>query len=277
VTFFSILFIVGYNKGALGRVAGIFVGMLIYILISFSIYARHFVYKPSMEALKYAATFGAPIVVHLLAGTIHNAIDRVMLDRYVSLDQLGIYTLAFTIGNVMTVFFSAFNQAYQPSFFQLMSSKRKDIEYQIIRIFKLWLIIITTAASFGILLGGPFLRIFAGKRFVSSIEVFPWIILAMYLGGFYFFFSSSIFYFKKTKYLPVITGASALTNICLNLIFIPRWGIIGAAVSSVISHVVTSVLSLVISNKLYKIRWPYVWIMISCSIVLLSLVFVKIL
>lgn len=268
ITGFTLLLILGFDLGALGRVAGMFVGLFIFIVVSFSSYARHFVWRPSKDALLYAAAFGSPIVIHLLAGTVHNAIDRIILEGFVSLEELGIYTLAFTIGNTLNMFIMAFNQAYQPIYFQLMSSQQKDKELQVISVFKVWLLLITVIASFGIIFGAPFLRVFAGPRFVATIGVFPWIILAVFMGGFYFFFSTPIFYYKKTKYLPLITGLSAVINIGLNLLFIPLWGIIGAAFATVVSHVVQSIMALIIGNRLYRIRWPSFWI--CCSILIVG-------
>jgi O-antigen/teichoic acid export membrane protein len=267
ITGFTLLLILGFDLGALGRVGGMAAGMTLFVLVSFAGYVRHFVWKPSREALRYAVAFGVPIVVHLLAGNIHNAIDRIILERYVGLDELGIYTLAFTIGHTLNMFIMAFNQAYQPSYFQLMSSEREDKEVQIVRTFKAWLVLITVIASVGILFGGPFLRVFAGPRFVATIDVFPWIILAVFIGGFYFFFSTPIFFFKKTRYLPVITGVSATVNIGLNLTLIPTMGIIGAAIATVISHVVQSGLALLIGNRLYRTRWPMGWVGLSIVVV----------
>ncbi len=270
ITGATLLFILVYDLKALGRVAGIFAGMSIFFVVSFVGYARKFKWKLSHEALRYAIIFGAPIVVHLLAGTIHNMIDRIILARFVSLDGLGIYTIAFTIGNALNIFIMGFNQAFQPSYFQLMSSSGEDKKYQIIRSFKLWLLIVTIIALVGILLGGPFLRIFAGPSFIATIQIFPWIILSVFMGGFYFFFSAPIFYFKKTKYLPLITGLSAVVNILLNLIFIPAWGLIGAAIATVISHIIQSIAALIIGNHLFSMKWPMGWIFISSGVIVLS-------
>lgn len=263
----SLLLVLPFGLGVRGRIYGLFVGNLIFFAVFYWSYARDFVPRFSKQALRYAAGFGLPLVVHQLAGQIHNAIDRIILERYVSLDELGIYTLAFTVGHALNMFIMAFNQAYQPSYFQLMSSDREDKERQVVKTFKAWLVLVTAIASIGILFGGPFLRVFAGPRFVATIEVFPWIILAVFVGGFSYFFSAPIFYFKKTKVLPFKTGASAAVNIALNLWLIPVWGIVGAAVATVISHVVSSILSLIIGNRLYRMGWPYGWIAISIGVV----------
>ncbi len=272
---FTILLIVGFTWGVLGQVAGFFLGTLLFIFSTYWTYLRHFSWKISTKALRYAALFGAPVVINTLAAVIHNVIDRIILEGFVAMDDLGIYTLGFSIGSALNMFIMAFNQAYQPMFFQLMSSNRGDKEYQIIRTFKVWLIMMTAIAVIGILFGGPFLKIFVGPRFFATIHIFPWIILAVFLGSFYFFFSSAIFFFKKTKYLPFITGISAAINIGLNLLLIPRWGIIGSAKATVISHMIQSCLTLIVSDRLYRVHWPIGLIVFCIGLVGLAVFFAE--
>ena len=273
VTLFSIFFIVYCQWGALGRIAGMLAGLVVLMFFIMRQYVRSFVWKPSLSSLGFAFAFGGPVVIHLLASSLHNAIDRVMLERFISLNQLGIYTLAFTIGNTLSVFISSFNQAYQPSYFKLMASNDPAIGKKIWKTFSAWLALITAAAACMILAGKPFITIFAGERFSETVHVFPWIVYAVYLGSFYFFFSSPIFYFKKTMYLPLITGISAIVNIITNLTLIPTYGIIGAAVATAFSHLIQSVLAYIIGGRMYRMKWPWVYIAVSMVVVSLSLVF----
>ncbi len=131
---------------------------------------------------------------------------------------------------------------------------------------------ITFATCVGIIIGRPFLEVFAGSQFGNTSDVFPYLLYATYIGSFYYFFSSPIFYFKKTGLLPFITGSSAIINICLNLLLIPNHGIIGASIATIVSHLWISVVSFIVGNRLYKMRWPYLYIFISVFIV--SIVFV---
>jgi len=274
---FTVIFIIKYNMGALGQIAGILLGTLIFMIISFIGYSKIFIFKPSINYIKYSFSYGLPIVIHLLAGTIHNVIDRIILEKFVDLETVGIYTLGFTIGSALNIFIISFNQAYQPSYFKLMGSETVNKENSIIKIFKIWLRLITIISALGIIFGAPFLKIFAGKEFIETINIFPWIILAIYLGSFYYFFSSPIFYFKKTLFLPIITITSALINIVLNIILIPKLGMFGAAYSTIISHIVQSLLAYIIGNRLYKIIWPLKQILISsliisCTVIIQSII-----
>lgn len=266
----TIVLVVYLKQGAFGRIAGNAFGLAIIFLPCYIfLYAKHFKPQFSKEALKYAVGFGFPIVIHLLMGTIHNSIDRLMLEHYLPISELGIYTLGISVANVLHTFVTAFNQAYQPSYYELMESGSESRETHIVKTFKFWLIMLTLATCIGIVFGGPFLTIFAGSQFREVSSIFPYLLLSVYAGSFYFFFSSPIFFYKKTHLLPLITGSSAVINIVMNLLLIPKYGINGAAIATIVSHVWISVISYVMGNRLFKIKWPlrFVLCLVVCVLI----------
>lgn len=266
----TIFLVVYLKQGALGRIAGNTLGLAIILLPCYIfLYARHFKPQFSKEALKYAVGFGFPIVIHLLMGTIHNSIDRLMLEHYLPISELGIYTLGISVATVLQMFVTAFNQAYQPSYYELMESGGESREEHIIKTFKFWLVMLTLATCIGIVIGGPFLTIFAGSQFTDVSSIFPYLLLSVYAGSFYYFFSSPIFFYKKTHLLPLITGSSAIINIVMNLLLIPKYGINGAAIATIISHIWISAISYVVGNRLFKIKWPLLFMIASIFLVIL--------
>ncbi|WP_449649457.1 hypothetical protein [Tenuifilum thalassicum] len=56
-----------------------------------------------------------------------------------------------------------------------------------------------------------------------------------------------------THFLPIASGLAAISSIILNLIFIPRYGIVGAAYSSVISYLVIMIFTNFISTNIRKL------------------------
>jgi O-antigen/teichoic acid export membrane protein len=266
----TIFLVVYLKQGAFGRIAGNALGLAIIFLPCYIfLYARQFKFQFSKEALKYAVGFGFPIVIHLLMGTIHNSIDRLMLEHYLPISELGIYTLGISVATVLQMFVTAFNQAYQPSYYELMESGGESRETHIVKTFKFWLVMLTLATCIGIVIGGPFLTIFAGSQFRDVSSIFPYLLLSVYAGSFYFFFSSPIFFYKKTHLLPLITGSSAIINIVLNLLLIPKYGINGAAIATIISHIWISAISYVVGNRLFKIKWPLLFMIASIFLVIL--------
>lgn len=267
-TSLTIFCVVYLKQGAFGRIAGNALGLgIVFLTCYLFLYAKQFKPKFSIEALKYAVGFGFPIVIHLLMGIIHSSIDRIMLEHYLPISELGIYTLGISVATVLQMFVTAFNQAYQPSYFKLMESGTDSRERNIVKTFKIWLGLLTLATCIGIVIGGPFLMIYAGEQFGEVSSIFPYLLLSVYAGGFYYFFSAPIFFYKKTHYLPIVTGSSAIINIIMNTLLIPRYGINGASIATIISHIWISLVSYIMGTRLFKIKWPFVSILGSVACV----------
>jgi len=103
---------------------------------------------------------------------------------------------------------------------------------------------------------------FFGKQFFPPIywqgaEIVPWILLAYVFTGAYVVFVVGIYLEKKTKYLPLVTGAGALLNVGANLILIPLLGILGAALSTLLSYIVMAVGMYFASQRFYRVEYEW--------------------
>jgi len=78
--------------------------------------------------------------------------------------------------------------------------------------------------------------------------------MAFVINGFYFSFSS-IFFLEKTKYLPILTILGAVVNIILNFFLIKSYGFMGAAYASILTKIFFTIITYIVSQKLYPI--PY--------------------
>jgi O-antigen/teichoic acid export membrane protein len=61
----------------------------------------------------------------------------------------------------------------------------------------------------------------------------------------------------RTRLVPTVTAASALVNVALNLVFVPRYGVVAAAVSTAISYAVLAAMHGALAQRLHPIRWEY--------------------
>jgi len=93
--------------------------------------------------------------------------------------------------------------------------------------------------------------------------------MAYLFNGLYINMMPGIYFKKKTKYLPYITGAAAIANVIFNFLLIPKFNMIGAAVSTLISYVIMAVSLYFVSQKFYKINYEIskiLFLIISVSI-----------
>lgn len=68
---------------------------------------------------------------------------------------------------------------------------------------------------------------------------------------------AGIYIEKKTKYLPLITGIAAVINVGLNIVLIPPFGLMGAAVVTLISYFAMLAGIFIVTNKYYPVKYEY--------------------
>lgn len=277
ITLFSIILIIYFKHNAEGRLLGLLLGQILFFVLFYPSYCRNFKYTFRKKYLKYALLFGLPIVFHLLSGKLLISIDTFILERYVSMHELGIYTIGYQIGMVMNAITISFNKAWQPNYYELMkidNKNRKKIENR--RIVSIWLLGIGGVCLFGILWTKELIYFLTPSEYHLAIGIIPFVLLSYLINGLYMFAGAPLFYYKKTIYLPFLTGFSALVNIILNLIFIPLFGIYGAVYATLIAYSVQSINTYFISKKYFNPEYNFIQIGLSLLIIFLSIWIVKI-
>jgi len=95
------------------------------------------------------------------------------------------------------------------------------------------------------------------KEFWEAYTVVPIILLGYVFSGMRLNASLGMMLTKNTKYVGITTLLSAAVNIGLNFIFIPMYGIMAAAVNTLLSYILFYFLTLYKSNQYYKIPFEH--------------------
>lgn len=64
---------------------------------------------------------------------------------------------------------------------------------------------------------------------------------------------------RKTWYAVVFTGLSAIINVFLNIILIPLWGSIGAAMSTLLAYMLLAVIAYIVNQRMYPVPYEIGW------------------
>jgi O-antigen/teichoic acid export membrane protein len=269
----AVYFVAYLNMGAEGKLLARLAANALALLLFYPSYVKKFNFQFSRKMVRYALAFGVPIVFHLLAGTLHAVADRWILERYVSLGQLGLYTLGYQLALLLDVLIQSINKAWQPNYYELMSSnmsfKQKSWENR--RFLALWVLTLGSIAMAGMLWSKELLILFASKSYHQAYTVIPYIVLGYALGSFYFLAVSSLFFYKKTKILPLCTIASAVFNIGLNFLWIPKYGIYGAASATLVSMCFQTVVVYSVGIKYFNPGYNIKRLLVCCAFLVIPL------
>jgi O-antigen/teichoic acid export membrane protein len=197
--------------------------------------------------------YGLPLVPASLSQFVLHYSDRFFLVRYVSESELGLYSLAYRFGMLVSVFFGVLSRAWWPWVFDVATTTRS--EYHLRRGSALLLVTATIFCSGVILLADPTIRLLSAPSFhPASLFVAP---IAF---GYWFFVSSSVFRIgalvsDRTSVFAVANVASAALCLGLNAALIPLFHVWGAAYATLGAFVAFALFVAVGSHRVHPIRY----------------------
>ena len=202
--------------------------------------------------------YSFPLLISGLAGTVNEALDRVLLKHLLqdpdsSLAQLGIYGANYKIAVLMTLFIQMFRYASEPFYFGNADKANARIVFaQVMKYF----VIVSLLIFLGVNLFIDLFKHFIGSAFHEGLHIVPVILFANLLLG--IFFNLSIWYKLNnlTKYGAMITIMGALITFIVNWFFIPLYGYNASAWAHVACYGSMVVFSWWLGKKYYPIRYP---------------------
>ena len=187
---------------------------------------------------KYALVFNIPLIPHYLSQIVLSNSDRIMIERIVGESAAGIYSLAYSVAMIMTLFCSAFGQTISPWMYQkIRDNKIRDIS----SVAYTSMIIIAGVNILLILLAPEIVRVFAPSEYYDAIWVMPPVAMSVFFMYIYDLFAKFAFYYEKTEYIMLASVVCAVLNILLNWIFISKYGYYAAGYTTLFCYAVYAV------------------------------------
>ena len=188
---------------------------------------------------QYVLKFNIPLLPHYLSNSILNTADRIMINSFCGASEAGIYSLAYSISMIMTLFNTALFQTIEPWIYKQI--KRKEITT--IKMVAYPCFIFIGFINVGLALCAPeVIHIFAPPEYYDAIWVIPPVAASVLFKFSYTFFATFEFYYEKKSYITIATFIGAGINIVLNYICIPRYGYISAAYTTLVCYIIFSVM-----------------------------------
>ena len=250
------IYLVGIaRKGITGIVLSSLIGSAVLLGGNLCLLYRDISLMFSKDKLRKLLSFGLPLVPGAYGFIILSISDRYFLKYFADLHEVGLYSLGYKISMIMGILVSAFQIAWPPILFSI--EKDHDSESTYSRVLTYFLF-----ASFGLfVILGTFskelVHFLGTAEYFDAYKVVPIVLLAYICYGVYYAVSVGINLKNKTKYIPPIVGGAAIMNLILNTLMIPTYGMMGAAVATVLSYALMAIGIYYISNRLYPIRYEY--------------------
>ena len=214
---------------------------LFYIGAGFRIWQYFNLRLISIEKLKSMLRYGLPLAPNIVFALILFQADHYLLKEFCGMTVVGYYAFGYKIGAALIYILWVINNAWMPHLFNL---ETKEIPYHLTKVL-LWTLFITILLYL-VLDGlaktlGTFIL---PETYWPSLPIITWVGLAYLILIFTNIIDTIFHYFKKVRYIPVISAISAVLNVGLNLWLIPRYAMAGAVWATVVSFFVACLLTL---------------------------------
>jgi O-antigen/teichoic acid export membrane protein len=250
-----VVFVAVFHWGAVGLVVGNFTGTL-------AVYAVLLAYRSEQLGLEFdrglfrrMQHFGMPLVPSALALWTINFVDRQFVVHYKDAAEVGVYSAAVKIASVVTFVMVAFRTAWPAFAYSIEDDRDAKRAYSFVLTYLLaltswialalgalapWWVRLLTDPGYQRAEKGVALLAFAGAVYAG------YVVLAIGSGR-----------ARRTQLNWVVTGAGAVVNVGLNFWLVPRYGMVGAAISTAAAYVVLFAGMTLYAQAVYPV--PYQW------------------
>ncbi len=242
--------ILGILIGGLVPVAIVFLYLILTkrFLINFNLESKYI--KPSL-----LFSFGFLPVTFLVL--FEKQIDRVILERYLDLEQVGLYALLIGMMSLFNILTRAYDNAIKPVLYQALKDEDENTSNTLNAMYGTYIVVGVFGLSSILLVGSHLHLITDNLKYLSITNYFPYAVLAGIPMILVKYEILVILFYKKTFLLSILTLFKTLVMIVLMILLIPKYGIYGAIGSLLISNILNFISFRVLNSKLSKVRFRY--------------------
>lgn len=251
-----VFFVVWLELGVFGVVLGSLASAATAASLGLLLLAREGRLRLGLDArlIRHMLTFGVPLVPASVAGWTLNLSDRYIVQAFEGRTAVGLYSSGYTVGLAINALAIApFALAWGATYWEI--SRQPDAR-ETIRRTLLGLVALASFMALGVsALATDLFRFFLTPAFEDGRFVTPFSAFAYVLYGSYTVFTTGLNLESQTRRIPIIVGTVAAINVAANLVLVPSFGYMGAALSTLMSYLLLATLAAVIGQRYYPVDW----------------------
>jgi O-antigen/teichoic acid export membrane protein len=257
----TVMLVLAYGLGAAGVIIGQTIGYLAGCALAL-VYARdRFRAAFDWDRCRQMLSYSVPLVPSSVAVFVAGYVDRIAIKELLTLHDVGIYGVSYRLASPMLLVLGGFQSAMTP----LILTHYRDAATPgaVARMFSSFLALALAAWAALALFGREALIVFTTPTYYAAYALIPLLAPALILSGMYIF-APGLAIAKQTRIMGAIGIGNALVNTALNFLLIPRLGIAGAAVATLVSAGSAFAAFMILSQKRYPV--PHDWVAISAAV-----------
>lgn len=231
---------------------GVSIETLLFVFFLYRFYRQNYTRKIQIksETMIRMIKMSYPFVFSAILSTIYGQADKIMLKNMVDNNAVALYNASTTLAGLVVIVPTTLIEGFRPD---IMDAKcHNELLYQR-RLRQLYALVFWTCMVYGV-----FITVFAkqiilllyGKKYLGSADSLA--LIVWYTSFSYFGAINNVYMVaeNKQKWVQFITLGGALANVVLNYFLIPVLGIIGAALSSLLTQIFANFVMMMIIRDL---------------------------
>lgn len=251
----TLYFVLVRHTGVVGRYYAALAAGAVVLLFDLLLIGRVCAFTLKLGQIRSALRFSLPLVPYNLSYYVPILTDRLVLERYVPLGEIGIYSVGSAIATGMNALISGVYRAIEPTVYRAAGSA--TLNDTVARLRRRMLYGFAVAGLFLSGLARELVTLIAGAKFVRSGEIVGLIAVSVVLRGATMPMDLYLVALKRTNLLLYGYAIGALASVLLNIFLIRLFGIVGAGLAGIGAALVTLFALGVFCNRVAGLPWTF--------------------
>ena len=209
----------------------------------------------SLHELRTALRFGLPRLPHGIASQTLDGYPKLLLGRSVSPGMVGVYQNGATLGTAVAFFKNAFETAFAPFYYATAREPDARSVFGKMATYGVAVFVLLVAGTTAV--ARDLILLLLKPDYLAALPVVPIIACAFAIQGVYQLTSIGLNLTSRTEFYPVSTIAAAGVSVVLGLGLIPRFGLVGAAVTVLLSYATQATVAFLLAQRVYHVPYEH--------------------
>lgn len=197
--------------------------------------------------------YSFPFIISMGITTIFQAIDKISLNRYCSYEEVGIYSSAITLVHVFAIVQTTFGAIWAPMVVEHYEKEPEDRTFYQKGFRTMTFVMFFIGIS--LILCKDLFVMLLGEDYRGSAAMIPFLCLSPIMLTISDTTVIGITFSKKSFLQIIVSAVACVTNIAGNMLLVPVFGGVGAAISTGLSYIVFFAMRTILSNRYFPMKW----------------------
>ncbi len=208
--------------------------------------------RPTRAVAKQLAAFGAPLVIWNLASFVLHYSDRYFLRVYTSMDTVGLYSLSYKLAMLLSMFvIGPFSDAWIPKSLEIEKREGEGAVPTLRLITGYYNLLLVSIGLALALFAGDIITIATGARFHGAADTVPILVVAMVFFGYRAVGQLGALIRGRSDLIAIGATVAAVVVTILNVALIPRFGVTGAALATLLAFLTEFLVMRALSSRVF--------------------------